>query len=230
MDWPFICNMTIEMKSNLSRTRIKICGMSEPQSVIAAIELGADAIGMILHADSPRTISIDQALQIRAVVPAFVTLVGIFVNAPATVIVDTYHKVGLDLLQLHGDEDLEFAQSLALPYVKAIRARSADQVGRDVLTFEQARAVLLDPYVQGQHGGTGQTLNLDLWPTGTITKAKLILAGGLSPSNISQRLAAVSPYAVDLNSGIELSPGKKSLSLMTDAVRAVRIHDAQSMA
>ena len=229
MDWPFTSNMTIEMKNSLSRTRIKICGMSEPQAVVSAIELGVDAIGMILHADSPRAISIDQAIQIRAVVPAFVTLVGVFVNAPSNMLADAYNKVGLDLLQLHGDEDLEFAESLALPYVKAIRARSADQVGRDILTFDHARAVLLDPYVKGQHGGTGQALDLNLWPTDITTRPKLILAGGLSPDNLSQRLAAVSPFAVDLNSGIELSPGKKSISLMTDAVRAVRIHDAQSM-
>ena len=217
------------MNTNLRRTRIKICGMTEPRTVACAVELGVDAIGMILYADSPRTISIDKAIEIRSMVPAFVTLVGVFVNAPISFMTDSYEKIGLDLLQLHGDEDADFVQSLGLPYVKAIRARSIAQVEQNILNFEKARAILLDPYVKGQHGGTGQALNLDLWPASLAESTNIILAGGLSPSNVSQRLAAVSPYAVDLNSGIERSPGQKSISLMTEAVRAVRIYDSQSM-
>lgn len=211
-----------------ARTRIKVCGMTEPQDVAAAVDLGVDAIGMILHADSPRTISIEQAKEIRSVVPAFVTLVGVFVNAPSKVLASAYDAIKLDLLQLHGEEASDFAKGLGLPYIKAIRARSAEQIARDIPDFQHARAVLLDPYVKGQHGGTGQTLNLDLWPTAHQSKAKIILAGGLAPSNLSQRLTAVTPYAVDLNSGVELSPGRKSLELMTDAVNLIHTHDTQN--
>ena len=217
------------MRSKSARTRIKVCGMTEPEMVISAINLGVDAIGMILHADSPRTINTEQALKIREVVPAFVTLVGVFVNASAETLAESYQRVGLDLLQLHGEEDVDFAQNLGIPYIKAVRARSVTQVARDVSSFHQARAILLDPYVKGKHGGTGQPLNLDLWPSKEQLNSKLILAGGLSPDNLAHRLKSVNPFAVDLNSGIEESPGKKSISMLNKAVSLVRAHDAHNL-
>jgi len=112
----------------LKRTRVKVCGMTRTEDVRAAVKLGVDAIGMILHADSPRTISIKQAQLIRAQVPAFISLVGVFVDCPAQTINEYSELIGLDLVQLHGLETNEFGAALDTPFIKAIRARSADQV------------------------------------------------------------------------------------------------------
>jgi phosphoribosylanthranilate isomerase len=189
--------------------------MTQAEQVSAAVDLGVDAIGMILHADSPRRIGLEQALAIRKRVPAFVTLVGVFVNCPASQVRFISENIGLDLVQLHGDENRDFAESLSTPYIKAIRASSKEQVDHDVQQFDSAKALLLDPYVAGQHGGTGQKLNLDLWPS---SNHKLILAGGLSATNLAQAVQAAQPFAVDLNSGVESSPGVKDLSLLSQAL------------
>ncbi len=210
------------------RTRIKICGMTDPKTVAAAIDLGVDAIGMILHANSPRQIELEQAKLIRQTVPALVSLVGVFVDASADLITHYHQAIGLDLVQLHGDESPEFVGALGLPYVKAIRAKSTAQVSADISAHSDARALLLDPYVKGQHGGTGQTLDSALWPNQSELHARLILAGGLSPDNLVARMTLLSPYAVDLNSGLELSPGRKSIPLMAQAVRTVRAYDSQA--
>lgn len=177
---------------------------------------------MILHADSPRLINVEQAKLIRAQVPAFVSLVGVFVDAEAIQIHAAAKQIGLDLVQLHGDESPDEASALGLPYIKAIRAQTAEQVVTQASLYQDARALLIDPYMQGQHGGTGKTLNSDLWPT-TIAKSKpIILAGGLSADNLSTAISTVNPFAVDLNSGVEHKPGVKSASKMADAMAALR--------
>lgn len=203
------------------RTRIKVCGITRPDQADFAISLGVDAIGMIMHADSPRTITIDQARLIRRKVPAFVTLVGVFVDATSDYIERCIETVGLDLLQLHGNETQTFADRLSRPYIKAIRAKTREQVVRDSEQFESARAILLDPYVKGQHGGTGQSLASDLWPSELVAKP-LILAGGLSAANLADRIKRFSPFAVDLNSGVEIKPGDKDSNLLSSAVSQVR--------
>ena len=213
----------------LQRTRIKICGMTSASQVADAVKLGVDAIGVILHANSPRTISLEDAQAIRAVVPAFVSLVGVFVDADKGYIEHAISVLKLDLIQLHGDESDEFACTISRPYIKAIRAKSSEQVISDIEKFPNASAILLDPYVQGQHGGTGQTLNTDLWPH-SLAKAQspephsqpLILAGGLSVENVGERVSQLAPFAVDMNSGLENSPGDKNSQLMLSAINAVR--------
>lgn len=208
------------IKSKYARTRIKVCGMSEPDNVSAAVACGVDAIGMILHADSPRTISLEQAQAIRAVVPAFVSLVGVFVDCDAQKIGHYCEQVGLDLIQLHGGESNSFAKLLPRPFIKAIRAQTKEQLNDQVQHYPDARALLLDPYVKGQHGGTGKRLDLTLWPTSA--KQPLILAGGLSNENVHDAIEAVSPFAVDLNSGIEDRPGMKNIKLLEQAIRNLR--------
>ena len=201
------------------RTRIKVCGMAQAHQVKVAVNNGVDAIGVILHANSPRTISLDSALSIRAEIPAFVTMVGVFVNADREFIESSIQVLNLDLIQLHGDETNEFGTSLSRPFIKAIRANTAEQVNNDITRFPAAQALLLDPYVEGQHGGTGLVLNTSLWPQNQAQS--LILAGGLSPDNVAQKVSALKPYAVDLNSGIEDSPGNKNSDLMQQAFDAV---------
>lgn len=210
-----------------NRTRIKICGMTDVTQVEHAVSLGVDAIGVILHANSPRVIALDQAKLIRDVIPAFVTLVGVFVDADRDQIEASVEHAGLDLIQLHGDESDELGQSLSRPYIKAIRAKSKDQVLNDGALFPSASGILLDPYVKGQHGGTGVTLNDTLWPNNSRLPS-LMLAGGLSPNNVAERIRQLSPYAVDLNSGLEVSPGQKDPSMVAQAVNQVYLADTRS--
>jgi len=189
-----------------------------------AVSWGVDAVGMILHADSPRVISNEQAKKIRDVVPAFVSLVGVFVDAERELVEQRCQHIGLDFVQLHGSETNEFAQSLSKPYIKAIRAKSAEQVAYDCSAFPAAKAILLDPYVKGKHGGTGELLDSQCWPSHTHNQV-LILAGGLSADNVAARISQLSPFAVDLNSGLESEPGIKDPTLVTRAIKQVRMAD-----
>jgi len=190
--------------------------MTDPSNARSAIELGVDAIGMILHAQSPRTIGLKQAQLIREQVPAFVSLVGVFVDCNAEKINQYNAEIGLDLIQLHGNESDEFGQALDAPFIKAIRAKNTKQVIESVSQYPNARALLLDPYVKGQHGGTGKRLDLSLWPK--TTEKALILAGGLSAENVNSAVESVCPFAVDLNSGIESSAGIKDIALLEKAL------------
>jgi phosphoribosylanthranilate isomerase len=199
--------------------KIKICGMTRPQNVEFAVELGVDAIGMILKADSPRLIDSDAAIRLRDVVPSSISLVGVFVNPSADDIDKAVETIGIDIVQLHGEESPEFAAALKIPVVKAIRARSAEFVKSQIEIFDSVCAYLIDPYVKGQHGGTGKQLDFNLWPT---SEQRLVLAGGLSPENIVDSIDQCRPYAVDLNSGLETQPGVKDHTLMSQAVSLIR--------
>lgn len=215
------------MKKPKNRTRIKVCGMTEVAQVEHAVSLGVDAIGVILHADSPRTISTQQGQLIRRSVPAFVSLVGVFVDADGVRIEQAIDQIGLDIIQLHGRETEPFASSLSRPYIKAIRAKCQEQVVEESRAYPSSRALLIDPYVKGKHGGTGRSLDSNLWPQG-IDRFPLILAGGLSPDNVADRISQFSPFAVDLNSGVEAAPGFKDPRLLDEAVRQIFIADSIS--
>lgn len=208
-----------------NRTRIKICGMTDVAQVEKLVSFGVDAIGMILHANSPRLISLKQARLIRDVVPPFVSLIGVFVDAEHEQIENCIDAIGLDSIQLHGLENDAAGQALSRGYIKAIRAKTSEQVNQDCVKFPNAKAILLDPYVKGQHGGTGQTLDHDLWPRDKITQP-LILAGGLSADNVAMRIRQFQPFAVDLNSGLEVEPGVKDLGLVAKAIKQIHSTDA----
>lgn len=213
----------LQAQNNL-RTRVKVCGMTRPSDAALAVSLGVDAIGMILYADSPRTINAAQAKLIRSVVPAFVSLVGVYVNAPKEFINQTTQEIGLDLVQLHGNETNAFGRSLSSPFIKAIRAKEPKQVSDSVSQFPDAKALLLDPYVKGMAGGTGHQLDAQLWPN-KVDQA-LILAGGLSPTNLQIALSTFKPYAVDLNSGLESAAGIKDPQLLESAIKIVNEHSS----
>jgi phosphoribosylanthranilate isomerase len=208
------------------RTRIKICGMTNVAEVEHAVSLGIDAIGIILEANSPRLITHKQARLIRDVVPAFVSLVGVFVDADRERIESSIDEIGLDIVQLHGLETDALGQTLSRPFIKAIRAKTGEQVDQDCCRFPNARAILLDPYVKGQHGGTGQTLDQNLWPRLEGSQS-LILAGGLSADNLAERVHQFLPFAVDLNSGLETEPGVKDPRLVAGAIEQVYATDAK---
>lgn len=204
----------------MSVVRSKICGITRLEDGLAAVAAGADAIGLVFYARSPRAVSIEQARAIVAGLPPFVTTVGLFVDMPQRDIEAVLTAVPLDLLQFHGDESAAECEALGRPYIKALRVRAQDDVAALVDAYRGARAVLLDTFVDGVPGGTGQAFDWSLVPA-ALSKP-VILAGGLTPGNVAAAIAQVRPYAVDVSGGVEASKGIKDATKVKDFVRAVR--------
>lgn len=182
--------------------------MRKTDQVVAAIELGVDAIGMIFYPPSPRSVTLEQALAIRQCVPPFVTLVGVFVNQDSDDVNRLASAADLDLLQLHGDETAEYAAALDRPYMRAIRAKGASYVTQQIAEHAGARGILLDTYHRQAYGGTGQVIDPRCLPT-ELPK-QIIIAGGINEQTIGD-VMRLAPYAVDVNSGVERAPGDKDL-------------------
>jgi phosphoribosylanthranilate isomerase len=189
------------------RTRIKICGITRPEDGLAAARLGADAIGLVFYAPSPRAVSVELAQQIVKSLPPFVTVVGLFVNEKRTVIEQILRQVPLDLLQFHGDESPDDCSRFDRPWVKAIRVRQKiDLVSLDQ-QYIDASGLLLDAYQADVPGGTGKTFDWDLIPPSLA--GRVILAGGLNRDNVTQAVRLLHPYAVDVSGGVEATKGIK---------------------
>lgn len=191
----------------LARTRVKMCGITCVADAQVAVAAGADAIGLVFYEPSPRYVDIEQARAIALAVPAFVSVVGLFVNAEAEYVQSVLDAVKIDVLQFHGDEDEPFCEQFQRPYIKAIRVRRSSDVVASYLRFSGALALLLDTYQQGVPGGTGQTFDWGMIPA--EPEKPLILAGGLTPANVAHAIEHVRPFAVDVSGGIEASKGKK---------------------
>jgi phosphoribosylanthranilate isomerase len=202
-------------------TRVKVCGIKSLGDALAALDAGADMLGFNFYARSPRYVTPAAARKIVEQLPERVSCVGVFVNEPAPAEVERIaREAGLGAVQLHGDESPEFCRSLGgLTTIKALRV-GADYTPESAAAY-QTDAVLLDAYVAGARGGTGHTFD---WTLATLTRERvprLFLAGGLNPDNVASAVAAVRPYAVDVCSGVETSPGRKSPELMRRFLRAV---------
>ncbi|HEX8149273.1 MAG TPA: phosphoribosylanthranilate isomerase [Pyrinomonadaceae bacterium] len=202
-------------------THVKVCGITNLEDALAALEAGADMLGFNFYARSPRYVSPPEALRIVERLPAGVSCVGVFVNESAPAEVERIaREAGLGAVQLHGDEPPEYCRSLGgLTTIKALRV-GADFDVESAAAYD-TDAVLLDAYVPGARGGTGHTFD---WALATLTRERvprLFLAGGLNPDNAAAAVAAVRPYAVDVCSGVETSPGRKSPELMRRFVKAV---------
>lgn len=204
----------------MSVVRSKICGITRLEDGLAAVAAGADAIGLVFYAPSPRAVTIEQAQAIVAGLPPFVTTVGLFVDMPVREIEAVLSAVPLDLLQFHGDESPADCEALSRPYIKALRVRAGDDVAAQVDAYPGARAVLLDTFVDGVPGGTGHAFDWSLVPE-RLSKP-VILAGGLTPENVAAAIVQVRPYAVDVSGGVEVSKGIKDAHKVKDFVRAVR--------
>ncbi|KIQ02543.1 MULTISPECIES: phosphoribosylanthranilate isomerase [Pseudomonas] len=204
----------------MSVVRCKICGITRLEDALAAVAAGADAIGLVFYARSPRAVSIEQARAIVTALPPFVTTVGLFVDMSRAELDEVLAAVPLDLLQFHGDETAAECEAVGRPYIKALRVRAGDDVAALVDVYPGARAVLLDTFVEGVPGGTGQAFDWSLVPA-RLSKP-VILAGGLTASNVAAAIAQVRPYAVDVSGGVEASKGIKDASRVKDFVRAVR--------
>ncbi len=191
----------------MSAVRSKICGITRIEDALAAAEAGADAIGLVFYPKSPRAVTVLQARAIIAALPPFITTVGLFVNASRCELNETLDAVALDMLQFHGDETPEECDGYHRPYVKALRVKAGDDIAGVCRTYRNARGVLLDTYVEGVPGGTGETFDWALIPD-DLDKP-VILAGGLTSANVAQAIAQVRPYAVDVSGGVEKSKGIK---------------------
>ena len=182
------------------RTRVKICGVTTPADARLAAELGADAIGINFHPDSPRAVGPLMAAEIAGVLPPFVAAVGIFVDPDGDRVRRILSRVRLDTLQFHGDEPAEFCRAFGMPYVKV--AGMADGFDFDAYAdgYPDASAFLLDTHDDDVGGGTGRPFDWSRWPR---SDRPLMLAGGLHPDNVAAAVAATRPYAVDVASGVE---------------------------
>lgn len=204
----------------MSVVRCKICGITRLEDALAAVAAGADAIGLVFYERSPRAVSIEQARAIVTALPPFVTTVGLFVDMPRAEIDEVLAAVPLDLLQFHGDETAAYCEAVGRSYIKALRVRAQDDVAALVDAYPDARAVLLDTFVEGVPGGTGQAFDWSLVPA-QLSKP-VILAGGLTPENVTAAIVQVRPYAVDVSGGVEAGKGIKDAGKVKDFVRAVR--------
>jgi phosphoribosylanthranilate isomerase len=215
------------------RTRIKLCGLGNAADVAQAIDLGADAIGLVFYPPSPRALSVAQAVEMTRVVPPFVSVVGLFVNPTPEWFSEVICNVPLTMLQFHGDETPEQCEKLAgvagLPWLRALRIAAdtepADLV-KSALNYSAASGLLFDTHVEG-YGGGGKVFDWSLIPEELARRA--VLSGGLNTQNVSDAIHRVRPYAVDVSSGIEV-PGVKGVkdhARMAAFVRAVREADAR---
>lgn len=187
-------------------SKVKICGITQLDDALYALEQGASALGFVFYAPSSRYIDAEQAQAIIQQCPPFFTAVGLFVNADKKQVQSVLQRVKLSLLQFHGDEDDAFCAQFNLPYIKALRVRNTQDLVAHNLRFPNALAFLLDTYQSGQYGGTGKAFDWSLIPP--LSKP-IILAGGLTTENVAKAIAQVRPYAVDVSGGVEQSPGKK---------------------
>ena len=204
-------------------TRIKICGITRPEDALHAAALGADAIGLVFYASSPRAVSVAQARAIVDALPPFVTTVGLFVDATAEEVRGVLEQVPLDLLQFHGDEAPDYCAGFARPYIKAIRMREGVDLVQETERFASARGLLLDAYRPGVPGGTGEVFAWERVPAGLAKP--IVVAGGLDAGNVADAIRQVQPDAVDVSGGGEAAKGMKDAAKMTAFVAAVRQAD-----
>lgn len=189
--------------------RVKICGLTRSEDIRAAVESGADAIGLVFYPPSPRSVSPAQARALAKEVPAFVTVVGLFVNPTREEVESVLEQVPLDLLQFHGDETPAFCAGFARRWIKAIRVREPGQIEQAFADYHEASGLLVDAWDPDRYGGTGKVFNWDLIPEGR--PLPLILAGGLSSDNVSAAVEQVRPWAVDVSGGVEKDKGIKDI-------------------
>lgn len=194
-----------------NRTRVKICGLTREQDVDDAVAAGADAIGLVFAPGSPRRLGAGRAAELRRRVPPFVTVVGLFVNESLESMNACIDAVRLDAVQLHGDEDVEVAAALAsrTRVIKAFRMSGPEVIARMPPFAPVTGAWLLDAWVPGVAGGTGARFDWELALRAQALGHPVILAGGLKPENAAEAVARVAPYALDVSSGVESSPGIK---------------------
>lgn len=213
------------LKPDFSMTRIKICGLTREQDVLAAANLGADALGLVFYEKSPRHVSVQQAALLARAVPPFVTVVGLFVNPTVDYVREVLAKVPLDVLQFHGEEPPEFCGQFGKPYLKAIRVKPGVDLVQCASRYAAAQGLLLDAFVEGTQGGTGESFDWSLIPHDL--SLPMILSGGLHAGNAAAAIRQVRPYAVDVSSGVEAAKGIKDAAKIAAFIQEVKNVDLQ---
>ena len=200
-------------------TKVKICGITNLDDALTAVEFGADAIGFVFVPNTPRYIESAKAAEIIMRLPPFVTTVGLFVNDSQEHIEQIANQCKLNVLQLHGQEPPDFCLQFNRKVIKAFRVK--DKESLIVLPKYTVSAYLLDTYVKGAMGGTGVTFD---WRLALDAKkyGPVILAGGLNPENVAKAIQQVRPYGVDVSSGVEAEPGKKDHGKIKDFIEAAK--------
>ena len=186
---------------------------------MAAVGAGCDAIGLVFYRPSPRYVSLEKAARIVAGLPPFISVVGLFVDAEPDEILQVMQLVRLDLLQFHGNETPEACERFGMPYMKAIRVKPDTNLLQYAEQFKHAQALLLDAFIEGVPGGTGQVFDWNIIPK--TLPLPVVLAGGLSPDNVGEAVRQVQPYAVDVSGGVELNKGIKDAAKIAAFMRGV---------
>lgn len=201
------------------KPRIKICGLTRAADVQAAVEAGADAIGLVFYAPSPRHVDLQTAAALARQIPPFVTTVGLFVNADPVLVRQTLAAVPIHLLQFHGDEEESYCLQFDRPYIKAARVKTGMDLVQYAAGYPSAQAILLDAFVDG-YGGGGKVFDWSLVPP--EMGRPIVLSGGLDAGNVGEAILRVRPAAVDVSSGVEAGRGVKDAEKIRSFVAAVR--------
>jgi phosphoribosylanthranilate isomerase len=210
----------------MPRTRVKICGLTQPADVRAAVAAGADAIGLVFYPPSPRAVTPALARELCALVPPFVTLVGLFVDESPAGVRRVLDEVPLDCLQFHGEEPPAFCAGFGRRWIKALRMRpglESSALLAQVRDYREAAGILLDTYDPGRPGGTGAAFDWARIPPELAPG--IVLAGGLDPENVAEAIALVHPYAVDVSGGVESAKGVKDPDKIHAFMQGVRDAD-----
>ncbi|MCK5871387.1 MAG: phosphoribosylanthranilate isomerase [Methylococcales bacterium] len=201
------------------RTRVKMCGFTTVDTAVYAAGLGVDAIGLVFYPPSARHVSINQAIEIVSALPAFISVVALFVDASEASINQVLDQVAIDCIQFHGNETPVECRRYQKPYIKAISLSKDTQIASVVHDYHDACALLVDTYHPQVKGGTGERFDWGLMPQQCALP--LILAGGLTPENAQRAIAQVKPYALDVSSGIEIKKGMKAKAKMAAFMKQV---------
>ena len=204
-------------------TVVKICGVTRVEDALVAARAGAHAIGLIFSPKSPRQVADSVAAEVVRALPPFVTPVALFVDPQAAEVERVLVKVRPQLLQFHGDESADFCASFGVPYIKVARVRPGVDLLQYARQYSAAKGLLLDAFVEGNHGGTGSAFDWALIPR--EFPLPLILAGGLNPDNVGEAVRRVRPWAVDVSSGVEAAKGIKDAAKVAAFIRGVRDAD-----
>lgn len=211
--------MNITSKNRIGRIRVKVCGITRVEDAISVVESGADAIGFVFFEESPRYINHKKAAEIVKAIPPFISKVALFVNALETEIRSVLDTVSIDLLQFHGEESPEECRRYNTPYIKAVRMHEDIDLFQLSGDYSDASALLLDSFVAGIHGGTGQRFDWSRIPSDL--NQQIILAGGLTANNVAAAIHEVSPYAVDVSGGVEIGKGIKDAAMIEEFIQEV---------
>ncbi len=207
-----------------TETHVKVCGITSVADAQAAVQAGADSLGLVFYKPSSRFVSVETAREIALSVPPFVTLTALFVDASEQQIQAVLDVVPVGLLQFHGNETDQECGRWRRRYIKALRIRPEASIEEMANDYPGACGLLVDSYTKGVPGGTGESFNWQLLPAELVAAIgkPVILAGGLTPDNVSNAIEQVAPYAVDVSSGVEISPGKKDPEKMRAFIEAVK--------